>query len=138
MKKFLVCLTVIAALLTWGPAYSEDAPITNPGNPVEQFTGYLWQKSTENEKQAFIFGIDTAIAIEYFISKKSVTKAAKAGKKPVYTLSPFEKGWMQSFKNITRAELVNMINSWYEKNPDKLDRPVLNVIWYEIIQPNLK
>lgn len=139
MKKIFICLAVAAIFaLAYKPAAAEDSPVVQKANPVEQFTGELWQKSTANEKQAFLFGIDTAVAIEYFINKESVTRAAKKGKKPVYTLSPFEKAWMKAFKNVSRTELAGMVSQWYEKNPEQLDKPVLDVIWYQIIQPRLK
>lgn len=139
MKKFFTCLVVVAIFaLAHTPVGAEENSEVQKTNPVEQFTGNLWQKSTEDEKKAFLFGIDTAVAIEYFISKESVTKSAKKGKKPVYTLSPFEKAWMKAFQNVSRTELAGMVSEWYEKNPEELSKPVLEVIWYQIIQPRLK
>lgn len=139
MKKFFICLVIVSIFAVTGqPARAEESRVEQKGNPVERFTGALWQKSADNEKKAFLFGIDTAIAIEYFISKESVTRAAKKGKKPVYTLSNFERAWMKAFKNVSRTELAQMVDAWYKQNPDQLDKPVLNVIWYQIIQPRLK
>ena len=55
----------------------------------------------------------------------------------MYTLSPFEKGWMKAFKGVSRADVVKMVDTWYAANPQSLDRPVMNVIWREIIEPRL-
>ena len=55
----------------------------------------------------------------------------------MYTLSPFEKGWMKAFKGVSRTEVIKMVDAWYAANPQRLDRPVMNVIWREIIEPRL-
>ena len=75
--------------------------------------------------------------MEYFVHGKLAEKAAKDGKRPVYTLSPFEKGWMKAFQGVSRAEIIDMLDAWYAANPKGLDRPVLSVIWYELIEPRL-
>lgn len=138
MKKFFLCLALcLGLILSCGYAQAENqgAPL---GDPVAQFTGKRWLESPDNAKQAFLFGIDTAIAIEAVISERSAAKGPKAQRQSVYPLSPFEKGWMKAFKDVTRAELVNRVNAWYEEHPDSQERPVLDVIWYEIIVPALK
>ena len=107
------------------------------GNPVDKFTGTVWQKTAEAEKLSFLFGVESAITVEFFVNSKVVEKAAKEGKRPVYTLSPFEKGWMKALKGVSRTEVVKMVDQWYAANPQRLDRPVMSVIWYEIIEPRL-
>ena len=69
--------------------------------------------------------METAITVEFFVNSKVVEKAAKEGKRPVYTLSPFEKGWMKALKGVSRAEVVKMVDQWYAANPQRLDRPVM-------------
>ena len=81
--------------------------------------------------------METAITVEYFVNGKVAEKAAKEGKRPVYTLSPFEKGWMKAFKGVNRAEVAKMVDAWFAANPQQLDRPVMSVIWYEIAVPRL-
>lgn len=137
----LTCAAVQAA-----PAVSPDKPANesaanptgNPaGNPVDQFTGEIWVNSPASDKLAYLFGIDSAVAVEYFINSELTAKAAKAGKKPVYTLSPFEKGWMKAFANMSRSDISKLVDEWYANNPKELQRPVLNVMWYELIAPRL-
>ena len=78
---------------------------------MDQLTGAVWQKTPEAEKLAFLFGVETAITVEYFVNGKVVEKATKEGKRPVYTLSPFEKGWMKAFKGMSRASVGISRNS---------------------------
>lgn len=116
---------------------AKDAQVqANPaGNPLTQFTGEYWVKSTPTEKEAFIFGIDTAIAVEYFISKNPDLQ--KSRKKGVYSLSPFERGWMKAFTNYSRKQIIKDVDDWYAANPDKLDTPVMRVLWYHVVEPRL-
>lgn len=143
MKNSLIGLVLFVALMLSGVQVkaAEEAGLPEPattGNPVEQFTGKYWVDSSESSKEAYLFGIESAIAVEYFVNSKMAAKAAKAGKKPVLTFSPFEKGWMEAFRNVTRKEMMDEINQWYAANPDRLDRPVMEVIWYELVAPRLK
>ena len=141
MKKSVLCLALsLALVLAFAPVHAtETVPEAenSKANPVDQFTGVAWQKTPEAEKLAFLFGVETAITVEYFVNGKVVEKAAKEGKRPVYTLSPFEKGWMKAFKGVSRAEVVKLVDDWYAANPQRLERPVMNVIWREIIEPRL-
>lgn len=139
MRKTLRCLALLAALALPMQSNAAEAPAVNPaGNPVDQFTGVYWVKSTPDNQKAYLFGIDSAVAVEKFIQNQQAANRAKSGKKPLYTLSPFEKGWMEAFKNVSRDQIAQEVTKWYDEHPDSLDRPVLGVIWYELIAPRLK
>lgn len=149
MKKSLLRLGLALVLaLTCAAAQAAPAatstdnlvgdPAMNPaGNPVDQFTGEIWVNTTESDKAAYLFGIDSAVTVEYFVNAKLTEQAAKSGKKPVYTLSPFEKGWMEAFSDVSRADAIKMVDDWYAAHPKELQRPVMSVIWYELITPRL-
>ena len=141
MKKSVLCLALsLALVLAFAPVRATEImpeADNSKANPVDQLTGTVWQKTPEAEKLAFLFGVETAITVEYFVNGKVVEKATKEGKRPVYTLSPFEKGWMKAFKGVSRTEVIKMVDAWYAANPQRLDRPVMNVIWREIIEPRL-
>ena len=140
MKKSVLSLGLVLALvLACAPVRAAQVASGDVvhNNPVEQLTGSVWQKTSDTEKAAFLLGVESAITVEYFVNTKQAEKAAKSGKKPAYTLSPFEKGWMKAFKDVSRQDIVKMIDKWYAANPDKLDRPVMSVIWYELIAPRL-
>lgn len=137
MKKLFFCFLLLTALaITVNAAQTESA---SEKNPVEQLTGKVWQSSTPENKRAVIFGIDTAVAIEKAINEKAKEKIKnpKDVKKMPHTLSVFEKSWMEAFKNMTRDEIVKAVDDWYTANPDSAERPVMDVIWYEIIVPKV-
>ncbi len=114
-----------------------EAVIDKSTNPVEQFTGKYWMETELTSKEAYLFGIESALEIEYQIDKLLNQDKAKTGKKSTYTLSPFEKGWIKALNGVQRRDIVKMVDSWYSAHPDQLDRPVLGVLWYEVIKPRL-
>lgn len=138
MKKVLGTILLACILGLGGSQASavEEIP-PEPANPVDQFTGKYWVNTIEGNKKAYLFGIESAIAVEYFISKQSASKTGRGAKKQAYTLSPFEKGWMAAFKDTTRDQIMQEIDKWYAEHPDQLDRPVLSVIWNDLIEPRL-
>ena len=142
MRKALYKLILVAALLLPAGVQAEEAitpkaPLINPaGNPVDQFTGEYWVKSSLENKEAYLFGIDSAIAVEAIIARNMEAKA-KSGKKSASMLSPFARGWMDAFKDMTRKEIVATVDKWYEEHPAELNRSVLSVIWFDVIEPRL-
>lgn len=137
VKKSILSLGLALVLALAGVSV-QAAEMSGPqGNPVDQFTGSVWANTSESNKAAYLFGVESAITVEYFVNAKITEKSAKAGKRPVYCMSPFERGWMKAFKDVSRAEIVKMVDNWYAANPQSLDRPVLSVIWYELIMPRL-
>lgn len=127
-----------AISLCSNPFWAKAASSSGAPSPVEQFTGKYWVNSSETEKEAYLLGIESAIDIENVISSKMASDAAKAGKTTGYTLSPFEKGWMDAFGDTTpRRQIAADVDKWYSAHPQQLDRPVLSVIWYEVIEPRL-
>lgn len=151
MKKIVVvclCLamfgmgisTVAAADSISGTKTTAAKAAPQAGNPVEQLTGEIWMKSSADIKAALLFGVECAMSIEHAVAKRlaEVNKADGKKKPAPSTLSPFEKAWAQAFKDVPRAEIVENIDTWYAENPDKQERPVFDVIWYELIVPKTK
>lgn len=136
-KSFLAVFLAMAMFCAPALAQDKQAEPLKAHNPIDQFIGSVWMNTVEGSKLAYLFGIESAIEVEALISEKSAERAARSGKKPGYTLSRFEKGWMEAFKNTTRAQMVQEIDKWYTDHPDELTRPVLAVIWNELILPRL-
>ena len=113
-----------------------SALASNDLNPVDIVTGELWMMSKQEEKLAYVLGIESAICIEHMLHEKALENK-KGGQTPQHNLSPFEKGWVKAFENVTRKEIVARVDSWLEAHPDQQKRPVLAIIWYELIAPNL-
>ena len=82
MKKAIMCLCLAAALV-FGAAGVQAADQDKGNNPVLQFTGSVWQKSSLDNKLSFLFGMDTAIATEYFVNSREAELAAQNGKSDI-------------------------------------------------------
>jgi hypothetical protein len=105
-------------------------------NPVDTVTGELWMLSSQEEKLAYLLGIESAISLEEMLSKKSL-ESKKEARAPLHNLSPFEKGWIQAFKGVTRKNIAARIDAWLKAHPERHKEAVLGIIWNELIVPNL-
>jgi len=122
----------LVLLLGWSAA----APAVEDSNPVDLVTGEVWMMSQRENKLAYVLGIESAIYVEHMIHQKAL-ESKKDKQAPLYTLSPFDTGWAKAFENVKREEIVARVDSWLEAHPDQGKRPVLAIIWYELIAPHL-
>ena len=137
MRKILGLIVVCTLMLGVSVALAQDKK-----GPVDQLTGKVWVETSEENKQAFLFGVECVIAIDHAIAEKMISQKGTPAKKKTpqgnYAVSPFEKAWAEAFKGVSRESIVDAVDKWYKENPARLERPVFDVIWYEIIQPKLK
>ena len=131
VQKCILSCAMALALLLGGAAL---AAATEDHNPVDIVTGELWMMSMQEEKLAYVLGIESAIYIEHVINKKALENK-KGVQAPLHTLSPFEKGWVKAFEHVSRKEIVARVDAWLNAHPDQHKRPVLAIIWYELIAP---
>ena len=125
MKKLrYACVYLIAAFFftTSSACFAQGTT----GSPSPDVDGYVWMKSTDPEKKAFLFGAGTAIALEFQMR-------AKRSEEP----SKFIKGWIEAFDNMSWAEMASRLDRYYESHPDNANRLVFDVLWHEMIKPNL-
>ena len=100
MKKIIAALALALSLAAGtAPALAAEGA-ARPANPVDQFTGTVWMQTSHDNKAAFLFGIDTAITVEYFVNSKAAEKAAKEGKAPFFGLSSPSKCLFCSWRGI--------------------------------------
>jgi hypothetical protein len=120
-----VCVYLLAGLLFTASSSCFAQGTTE--TPAPDVDGYVWMKSTDPEKKAFLFGAGTAIALEYQMRTKRTEEPSR-----------FIKGWLEVFDNMSWAEMASKLDQYYESNPDKANRLVFDVLWHEMIKPNLK
>ena len=108
-----LCLVLVAAL----PAVAGDYEI-----PV--VTGEHWLKSSAQERRAFLVGAATIIELE-----QEVQGTPPPAKSTIGT-------WCKGLSHFTFDQLVLAIDKWYADHPDKIDRPVVEVMWYELAKPS--
>ncbi len=112
----VVCTTFAAA---WGSAFAQEIPIV---------TGELWMKSTEQVKKAYLIGIANLIQAEF----------AYEGASPPSDAQSIVPRMVRGMRGQTLDSVREGLDKWYTANPDKLQRPVIETIWFEMVVPGLK
>ena len=112
------CLTLATA---WSNARADEVPLV---------TGEHWTKSSEQVKKAYLIGIANILQVETAYHGASppsdaqsvVPRFAKGLKGGAHTLDSVREG----------------VDKWYAANPDKTQRPVIEIIWFEMVVPGLQ
>ncbi len=109
-------------------------------NPLKQLTGKVWMSSTDDNKEALIYGVECAVSMEYAMAEHFAKKANKPTDQATIlaSLTLFPRNWIEAFEKNTRDQIVNDIDAWYKNNGDKLSTPVFEVLWKYVMQPKLQ
>ena len=114
----LLCAISLAAGLACTTAGAQEIPVV---------TGVHWTASPEVAKKAYLIGIANAIQIE----------AAYEGNNPPADGQSLVPRLTRGLKGQTLDSVREGLDSYYAKNPDKLQRPVIETIWFEMVVPGL-
>lgn len=116
--RTLLSLTFLTLAVVGNVARAESIPIV---------TGEQWTASSEEAKKAYLVGIANLLEIE----------RAYAGNMPVDSkdIAPrFAKGMQGQTLDSVRQGLDN----WYAANPTRIQHPVIETLWFEMVVPGLK
>jgi len=118
-KNLILVLSIAAASVTVTAAHAADIPVV---------TGEQWTTSSDDVKKAYLVGIANVVQVE---------NAYHAGNPPTEAqsfLPRLAKGMQgQSLDSVREG-----LNKWYAANPGKLQRPVIETIWFEMAVPGLQ
>jgi len=115
MGVLAVCLGLATA---WTSAHAQEIPVV---------TGALWTASSEPVKKAYLVGIANAIQVE----------TAYEGTNPPSDAQSIVPRLAKGMKGQTLDSVREGLDKWYAANPDKLQRPVIETIWFEMVVPGL-
>ncbi len=90
--------------------------------------GTMWKKSAPVLKRTYLVGISNLLVAEYLYQKDW-------GPPPDNQTSI--QRFYEGLDNDTLDAAVERIDAWYEANPNQLDTTVLEVIWVQLVEPNL-
>jgi hypothetical protein len=110
------CLAVAAIS---GVARADEVPMV---------TGEHWIKSSDEQRKAYLVGITNVIQVETAYSAANPPTDAQS------TLPRMVKG----LKGETLDSVRDGLSKWYAAHPDKLQRPVIETIWFEMVVPGLQ
>ena len=112
----MVALVTLAA--TCAGVQAQEVPIV---------TGALWTQSSEPVKKAYLVGIANAIQVE----------TAYEGANPPADGQSIMPRLAKGLKGQTLDSVRVGLDKWYAANPDKLQRPVIETMWFEMVVPGL-
>lgn len=120
-RRMLLALCLSVALLTSfaGPARADEIGLV---------TGVHWTKSTDDQKKAYLIGIANMAQVEL----------AYQGATPQSDAQSLVPRMQRGLKGQTLDSVREGLNRFYAANPAKLDQPVLETIWFELVVPGLQ
>ncbi len=117
LRAALLVACAMLALAT-GVARAEDIPLV---------TGEHWTKSTDQMKKAYLVGIANAIQVE----------VAYEGANPPSDAQSIVPRVARGMRGQTLDGVREGLDAWYAKNPDRIQRPVIETLWFEFVVPGL-
>jgi hypothetical protein len=97
--------------------------------------GEQWQKMDPNSKVAFIWGAAHVILIEAILMEE-IPELRKENFSAKVVESRQER--KRTGTTMTINQIIDAIDQYYKDHPDKLEVPVMGVIWEVGVKPNLK
>jgi hypothetical protein len=113
---FAACLT-LAALS--GSARADEVPLV---------TGEHWIKSSDELKKAYLIGVANVVQVEMAFN----------GANPPSDAQSILPRMVKGLKGETLDTVREGLNRWYAAHPDRLQRPVIETIWFEMVVPGLQ
>jgi hypothetical protein len=99
-------------------------------DPVPFVDGEMWGESTREEKVSYVVGLSNLLDTEYAFQQKS-------GNAPTDQQSFIATLW-ENIDDLTVDQFIERVDSWYANNPGDLDTVVIDVVWVDMVEPNLK
>ena len=124
MKRISIVATCLFFLLlctaVWG-GEKEDPDLAI-------VTGIHWTTASRDEKVAYLFGIGNMLEIEQAMQGKNPSSHIRNN-----SIVPV---LIEGLSGLSITKLRKMLDQWYEKKPDQLKRPVIEVLYTEFALPN--
>lgn len=92
--------------------------------------GDIWVTMTPESKLAFIWGAGHVVTIEQVLMRQYPEL-----KRESFVLKVAE---ANAGSTVKMQDVVTTVDNYYAQNPDKLETPVMHVIWDTMIKPNIK
>ena len=130
LATILLTLGLSAGLTAWAVAQTAgtdaqtqavEAAKKEPPFP----DGENWPTGTEREKMAYLLGIMNLALVEYQLH----------GPDPKYQTTVPD--LLKATDGMTLREIMETVDNFYQSNPDLQRRPVIEVIWFELVEPKI-
>ena len=118
-RRALIALVFLSLALLCSGARAQEVLIV---------TGEHWTKSGNDLKKAYLLGIANLMQVE----------VAYLGSNQVPDQQNFVPRMARGLRGETVDSVRDKIDAWYAANPTRLSRPVIDVLWGEIVVPGAK
>ena len=95
---------------------------------IPLITGEHWTRSSEEMKKAYLLGIANIVQVEM----------AYEGAAPAPDAQSILPRMVKGLKGQTLDSVRDGLNKWYAEHPERVQRPVIETIWFEMVVPGLK
>lgn len=137
MKKSILYTLLVLGLFQAYARAEEPAAAPNQGGTISEaverempvLKGDTWMVMDENAKIAFIWGVGHVVTIEQVIMERYPDQ-----KRDTFVVKVVE---ASNASPATMTQVAAAIDKFYTDNPDKLDMPVMAVIWDTMVKPNI-
>lgn len=109
----------MALAIAAGIARADEIPL---------ITGEHWTKSTDQVKKAYLVGIANVLQVE----------TAYAGTSPPSDAQSIVPRFVKGLKGQTLDTVREGLDKWYAANPDRIQRPIIETVWFEMVVPGLQ
>ena len=117
--RTLIGAAFFALAAAGGNARAEEIPLV---------TGEHWSGSSEEVKKAYLVGMANLAHIE----------RAYAADNPPSDEQSLLPRMQRGLRGQSLDSVRETLNSWYAAHPDRLQRPVIETIWFEMVVPGLQ
>ena len=117
-RLLLLAMSMALAVMS-GSVRAQEVPLV---------TGEHWMKSSEELKKAYLLGIANIVQIEL----------AFEGQSPASDAQSILPRMVKGLKGETLDSVRDNLTKWYAAHPDRMQRPVIETLWFEMVVPGLK
>jgi hypothetical protein len=119
IRIWIAAGVVAGVLALTSPAAAEDVPFVD---------GTMWKKSAPILKRTYLVGFSNLLSAEYAYQK--------AFGPPPDRQTAIQRLY-EEIDDVTLDGAIAKIDAWYGANPEQMDTTVVEVIWLQMVRPNL-
>lgn len=110
------------------PAFAaDDLALDNAAASRPHVDLKAWKASSHEEKLAFLYGITTFLQLE----------REWQSKQPLPINQSIVGSWVRGFEGVSLRDMVSTVDAYIARNPDMLDKSVLEILGRTYIRPKL-
>jgi hypothetical protein len=117
--RMAMSMAIVALALGCGTARAQEVPL---------ITGEHWTTSTEQMKKAYLVGMANVVHVETAYQGTNAPSDAQS------VLPRLVRG----LKGQTLDSVREALDRWYAANPGRVQRPVIETLWFELVLPGLQ